>query len=61
MVQDLWVRLLKPGGYLVLSGIIEQNRPDIEAHFCGDSLALHRLITEKEWLCFVLKKEESRP
>jgi ribosomal protein L11 methyltransferase len=54
-------RLLKPGGYLVISGIIEQNRPDIEAHFLGDSLALNRLITEKEWLCYVLKKEESRP
>lgn len=54
-------RLIKPGGYLVISGIIEQNRPDIESHFVGAPLTLHRLITEKEWLCYVLKKGESRP
>ena len=55
------VRLLSPGGYLVISGIIEQNLPDIEAHFPGDALVLHRLITEKEWLCYVLKKKDDRP
>jgi ribosomal protein L11 methyltransferase len=54
------LRLIRPGGYLVLSGIIEQNRPDIESHFTGDSLLLHRLITEKEWLCYVLKREGQR-
>ncbi|MDA8126607.1 MAG: 50S ribosomal protein L11 methyltransferase [Deltaproteobacteria bacterium] len=53
-------RLLSPGGYLVMSGIIEQNIPDIEAHFPGDALALERLITEKEWLCYILKKKEDR-
>ncbi|MCE5265213.1 MAG: 50S ribosomal protein L11 methyltransferase [Deltaproteobacteria bacterium] len=55
------IRLLRPGGYLVISGIIEQNKPDIEAHFPGDSFPVHRLITEKEWLCYVLKKEGGRP
>jgi ribosomal protein L11 methyltransferase len=55
------IRRLLPGGYLVISGIIEQNRPDIESHFPGDSFAVHRLITEKEWLCYVLKKEGGRP
>jgi ribosomal protein L11 methyltransferase len=50
-------RLLCPGGYLVISGITEQNKPDIEAHFAGDSFPVLRLITEKEWLCYVLKKE----
>jgi ribosomal protein L11 methyltransferase len=55
------VRLIRPGGYIVISGIIEQNRPDIEARFFGDSLALHRLITEKEWVCYVLKKGSARP
>jgi ribosomal protein L11 methyltransferase len=54
-------RMLVPGGCLVISGIIEQNRPDIEAHFPGEGFTLHRLITEKEWLCYVLKKEDSRP
>jgi ribosomal protein L11 methyltransferase len=55
------IRLLRPGGYLVISGIIEQNKPDIEAHFPSDSFPVHRLITEKEWLCYVLKKEGCRP
>jgi ribosomal protein L11 methyltransferase len=55
------VRLLRPGGYLVISGIIEQNKPDIEAHFPGDAFPVHRLITEKEWLCYVLRKESGRP
>ena len=55
-----FLRLLRGGGYLVISGIIEQNRPDIEAHFLGDGFSLHRLITEKEWLCYVLKREGAR-
>lgn len=54
-------RLLAPGGYLVISGIIEQNRPDIEAHFLGRDLRLHRLVTEKEWVCYVLKAEVAGP
>ena len=33
------IRLLRPGGYLVISGIIEQNKPDIEAHFPGRFLS----------------------
>jgi ribosomal protein L11 methyltransferase len=54
------VRLVSPGGLLVISGIIEQNRPDIEARFLGSSFTLHRLITEKEWVCYVLKKVGGR-
>lgn len=54
-------RLLWPGGYLVISGIIEQNKPDIETHFLGSAFTLHRLITEKEWVCYVLKKEGAHP
>ena len=49
-------RLVSPGGHLVIAGIIEQNRPDIEARFLGSSFTLDRLITEKEWGCYVLKK-----
>ncbi len=55
------MRLIAPDGYIVISGIIEQNRPDIESRFIDDSLALHRLITEKEWVCYVLKKGSARP
>ena len=50
------VRLVAPGGRLVIAGIIEQDRPDIEARFLGDSFTLHRLIAEKEWVCYILKK-----
>jgi ribosomal protein L11 methyltransferase len=56
-----FVRLINPGGYLVISGIIEQNRPDIEAHFLGNAFSLHRRITEKEWVCYVLKNGGRRP
>jgi len=52
-----FLRLLRDGGYLVISGIIAQNQPDIESHFLGDGFSLHRLIAEKEWLCYVLKRE----
>jgi len=48
-------RLLGDGGYLVISGIVKQNKPDIEAHFLSDEFSLHRLITEEEWSCYVLK------
>jgi ribosomal protein L11 methyltransferase len=50
------VSLLEKGGYFILSGIIEQNKPEIEKHFCSGSLTLHQAITEKEWVCYVLKK-----
>ena len=55
------VRLVAPGGHLVISGIIEQDRPDIEARFLGRSFTLHHLITEKEWVCYILKKEVRQP
>jgi ribosomal protein L11 methyltransferase len=50
------VSLLGPDGYLIISGIIEQNREEIECHFITDPLASQRVITEKEWICYVLKK-----
>ena len=55
------VRLVGPGGLLVISGIIEQNRPEIEARFLNDSFPVHSLITEKEWLCYLLKKAGGPP
>jgi ribosomal protein L11 methyltransferase len=55
------VRLARPGGYLVISGIIDRNKPEIEARFPGDSFSIHRLITEKEWVCYLLKKAGDHP
>ena len=55
------VSLLTPGGYLVLSGIIDLNRPEIEAHFFAPPFVSRRTITEKEWVCYVLQNEEQAP
>jgi ribosomal protein L11 methyltransferase len=50
------ISLLGPDGYLIISGIIEQNREEIECHFITDPLNSHHVITEKEWICYVLRK-----
>lgn len=60
LYPDLF-RLVRPGGYLVISGIIEQNKPEIEARFFNGSFPTRRLITEKEWVCYILKKEGGHP
>ncbi len=49
------VRLMMPGGYLIISGIIEQDVPAIEEHFIVAPLVVHNKLTEKEWVCYVLK------
>lgn len=48
--------LIEDGGYLVISGIIDQNKGDIESHFLTGKFTLHHIITEKEWVCYVLQK-----
>lgn len=48
--------LIENNGYLVISGIIDQNRPDIESHFLAGQFSLCNMITEKEWVCYVLQK-----
>ncbi len=53
------ISLLETGGFLIISGIIEQNREDIESHFLAAPFVSHRTLTEKEWICYVLKKEEA--
>ncbi|OPY81157.1 MAG: Ribosomal protein L11 methyltransferase [Syntrophus sp. PtaU1.Bin005] len=53
--------LLRPGGYLIISGIIDQNQSDIEAHFFREPLKLLSSLSEKEWVCYVLKKETNQP
>jgi ribosomal protein L11 methyltransferase len=51
------VELLLPEGYLIISGIIEQDVQNIEEQFSADPLTLHKMITEKEWVCFVFRKK----
>ncbi|MBP8980913.1 MAG: 50S ribosomal protein L11 methyltransferase [Syntrophobacterales bacterium] len=54
------IDLLGRGGFLIMSGIIEQNREDMEHHFFAEPFAVHRTIMEKEWLCYVLINEGYR-
>lgn len=49
--------LLAPGGYLVISGIIEQNRQEIEDCFFQSSLRFHRMIKWQEWLCYIFARK----
>ena len=49
--------LIENAGYLVISGIIDQNKGDIESHFLTDIFTLHHIIAEKEWVCYVLQKK----
>ncbi len=53
------VDLLRPRGYLIISGIIIDNCAMIEESFLADPLILHRSLTEKEWICYILKKKEA--
>jgi ribosomal protein L11 methyltransferase len=51
------IQLLLPEGYMIISGIIELDAKNIEEQFIADPLTLHRMITEKEWVCYVLRKK----
>ncbi len=55
-----FLQRLRPGGCLVISGILEQDKGEMERHFLDRPLRLHRLRREKEWLCYSLRKEEER-
>jgi ribosomal protein L11 methyltransferase len=50
-------QLLVPGGYIIISGIMEKDARDIEKSFSVPPLIQHRMLKEKEWVCYVLKKE----
>jgi ribosomal protein L11 methyltransferase len=56
--RDHLISMTETGGYLVLSGIIDQDRKVVEELFVTDDVSLHSVITEKEWVCYLLKKEE---
>jgi ribosomal protein L11 methyltransferase len=51
------VELLLPEGYMIISGIIEQDAKNIEEQFSADPLTIYKVITEKEWVCYVLRKK----
>ncbi len=59
-LRDHLVSMIETGGYLVLSGIIDQDRKVVEEYFLTDDISLHSIITEKEWVCYLLKKTASQ-
>ena len=49
-------QLLVEDGYMIISGIIEQDTSSIEENFSTAAFTRSKVITEKEWVCYVLKK-----
>lgn len=60
-LRQALVSLLRPRGYLVISGIIIENRNMIEESFLTSPIELLRTLTEKEWICYVMKKRAENP
>lgn len=52
-------QLLLAEGYMIISGIIEQDASDIEENFSAGQLITNKIIKEKEWICYILKKKAS--
>jgi ribosomal protein L11 methyltransferase len=58
-LKDTLEALLQERGYLIISGIITENREMVEKAFLGASLVRHDTRIEKEWISYVLRKEEA--
>ena len=56
-LKDTLVSLLQTQGYLIISGIITENREMIEEAFLCHPLVLHDSRVEKEWISYILRKE----
>lgn len=52
------VPMLAAGGYLILSGIIEQRAQLVEEALALNSLSMQKALREKEWVCYVYKKQD---
>ncbi len=49
--------MMEPGAYLIISGIIVQSVKKIEKSFLKDPLTTLNVLSDKEWVCYVLKKQ----
>jgi len=56
-LKETLISRLEEQGYLILSGIITENREMIENNFLHYPLVLHDTRIEKEWISYVLRKE----
>jgi len=54
------LKMVVPGGYVVASGIIDQNTEAIEEHFATKEVAIHDIKSEKEWFCYTFKKQDKK-
>jgi len=51
------ISLTKPGGYIIASGITEQDAKDVQKIFCNGETELYETRSEDEWVCFTFKKK----
>jgi ribosomal protein L11 methyltransferase len=51
-----FLSLLKKNGWLIISGIIEQNKDDIEKHFNAEPFISSQVFSEMDWRCYIFKK-----
>lgn len=49
---------LKPGGHLIMSGIMDHNRDVIEREFLSEKVRLHDMMADDKWVCYVLIREK---
>ena len=50
------ISLTKPGGYIIASGITEQDAKDVEKIFCNGETVLYETRSKNEWVCHTFKK-----
>ncbi len=50
------ISLMNPGGYLIASGITEQDAKEIEETFLRGGAEIYHAETEKEWVCYTFHK-----
>ena len=50
--------LTKPGGYIIASGITEQDAKEVEKIFCNGEAVLHETKSEDGWVCYIFKKTD---
>ncbi|HOO91192.1 MAG TPA: 50S ribosomal protein L11 methyltransferase [Syntrophales bacterium] len=52
------VSLVRPGRYIIASGITEHDAQDVENTYCDGAMTLHDTRSDKEWVCYTFKKTD---
>ncbi len=53
-------RMIKPGGFIILSGIMDQDGANVTTIYHTKEITLESTLTEKEWVCYVFKKRSKK-